>query len=213
MRLLEHPATPAAPAVTTDAEALIREARRLRQRRLLIGALIVLVIGPAVVLGYQLSLTSGTPGGAHPAARPSAGAPEKGDVVPESPGALAIGPDGNLYLADRGRNEILERLPSGRFEVIAGDGRAGFSGDGGPARDAELDNPSGMAITANGVIYVADENNDRVRMMAPDGIISTVAGDGSGFGPHDEGVLNGTPALQVIAALARMDKGLPPYLL
>jgi len=53
-------------------------------------------------------------------------------VVPLRPTALAVGPNGNLYVADQSRNQILERLPDGTFVVVAGTGAAGYSGDGGP---------------------------------------------------------------------------------
>lgn len=99
-------------------------------------------------------------------------------VWPEHPGALAVGPGGALYVADAGRQEILMRLPDGRFRVIAGTGRAGFSGDGGPALDAELRDPGGMAVSPNGTLYFADQGNNRVRAISPDGRITTVAGDG-----------------------------------
>jgi hypothetical protein len=70
------------------------------------------------------------------------------------------------------------RLPDGRFRVIAGTGRAGFSGDGGPATDAELRDPSGMAVSQRGTLYFADQGNNRVRAVSSDGRITTVAGDG-----------------------------------
>jgi hypothetical protein len=99
-------------------------------------------------------------------------------VQPEQPGALALGPNGALYIADRGRSEILERLANGSFRVIAGTGRPGFSGDGGPAVDAKLHDPAGMTVTANGTLYFADQGNNRVRAVSPQGRISTVAGNG-----------------------------------
>jgi DNA-binding beta-propeller fold protein YncE len=92
-----------------------------------------------------------------------------------------------------GSDQILARLPDGRFEVVAGSGKVGFGGDGGPARRAELASPGGMAVAADGAIYFADEQNNRVRMISPDGIIATVAGSGIA-GPG--GVPNGTPALR-----------------
>jgi hypothetical protein len=101
-------------------------------------------------------------------------------VVPLRPAALAVGPNGNVYMVDRGRNEVLERLPDGRFVVVAGDGRAGFSGDGGPATRAELNYPGGIVFGPGGVLYVADTDNNRVREILPDGEIRTVVGDGRG---------------------------------
>ena len=88
-------------------------------------------------------------------------------VVPKAPGSLAIGPNGNLFIADDGRDQVLERLPNGKFVVVAGDGKRGFSGDGGPALDAELDYPGAIAFGPDGALYIVDEANNRVRRVAP----------------------------------------------
>lgn len=105
------------------------------------------------------------------------------------PGALVVAPRGRLYIADSGRNQILQLLPGGGFIVVAGNGKAGFSGDGGRAVHAELDQPGGMVIAPNGTLYFADTGNNRIRAIAPDGIISTIAGNGK-YG----WVRNGAPA-------------------
>jgi sugar lactone lactonase YvrE len=97
---------------------------------------------------------------------------------PIRPASLAIGPKGQLYVADDARDQILQALPDGKFRVIAGTGKAGFSGDGGPAVRARLNDPGGMAVGPDGTIYLADTGNNRVRAIAPDGTIETVAGDG-----------------------------------
>jgi hypothetical protein len=110
----------------------------------------------------------------------------------QQPGALAAGPDGHIYVADDALNEILRVLPGGRFQVIAGNGRAGFSGDGGPAVNALLDDPGGMAVTSDDELYFADTGNNRIRVISPRGIITTVAGDGRNGG----WVPSGTPALK-----------------
>ncbi len=108
------------------------------------------------------------------------------------PSALAVGPDGHLYVADDGLNEILRLLPGGRFAVIAGNGKAGDSGDGGPAVAASLDDPGGMTFSRSGTLYFADTGNNRIRAVSPSGIISTVAGTGRPGG----WVPGGTPALK-----------------
>jgi hypothetical protein len=108
----------------------------------------------------------------------------------ERPGALAVGLHGVLYVADDGRDQIVERLPSGRFRILAGTGKAGFSGDGGLATRAELNGPRGMAVGTDGTLYVADSANNRVRAIASNGLISTIAGNGKGGW-----VKTGTPAL------------------
>jgi hypothetical protein len=108
------------------------------------------------------------------------------------PRALAPAPGGGVLIADQGREQIL-KWDDGVISVVAGNGLAGFSGDGGPAVDAELDQPGEMAVGPGGTIYVADQANNRVRAIAPDGTISAVAGNGA---PADglEAVGNGGPA-------------------
>lgn len=102
----------------------------------------------------------------------------------EQPAGLAIAPNGDLIIADQQLNEVLVRLPSGTLQVIAGTGKAGFSGDGGLAIDAQLHGPDALALGSNGTIYVNDEGNDRVRALLPNGRITTVAGTGGTGGTH-----------------------------
>ncbi|MFH1570409.1 MAG: choice-of-anchor D domain-containing protein, partial [Gemmatimonadota bacterium] len=98
------------------------------------------------------------------------------------PFAMAWGPDGSLYLADRLNHLVRRVLPDGTLERVAGTGAAGYGGDGGPALMAELDQPSSLTVDRTGRVYVADENNHRVRRIAGDGTITTVAGTGhAGF--------------------------------
>jgi hypothetical protein len=108
------------------------------------------------------------------------------------PSGLAIAPDGVLFIADEALNEVLARSPSGQLLVIAGTGRAGFSGDGGSSTRAELDEPSYLARSPDGTLYVAV--TDRVRAIFPDGRIETVAGDG---GTSPSGYSVGTLAIKV----------------
>jgi trimeric autotransporter adhesin len=100
---------------------------------------------------------------------------------PEHPYGLAVAPDGTLYVLDTGRDQILRRLASGRFQVFAGNGTSGFSGDGGPAPSAriEIQPSSGIAVASDGAVYFSDSGNGRVREVAPNGIITTVAGGGT----------------------------------
>lgn len=97
----------------------------------------------------------------------------------DQPAGLAIAPNGDLIIADQQLNEVLVRLPSGKLFVIAGTGTAGFSGDGGRALDAQLRNPTAVALSANGTIFVDDQGNNRVRALLPNGRIKTVAGNGA----------------------------------
>src|SRR5262249_29949645 len=66
---------------------------------------------------------------------------------------------------------------AGQLTVVAGNSRAGFSGDGGPATSAQLNNPQGIALDAAGNVYIADAGNNRVREVSG-GIITTFAGSG-----------------------------------
>jgi hypothetical protein len=162
-----------------EPEVLFREARRRRHRRWAVGAVVfitaALPVGTLVHLANAPSHRSISPR-AHVHAKPTVPTAPSTEVQPKQPGALAIAPNGTLYIADGGRNQILARTPSGHFRVIAGNGRVGFSGDGGPAVDAELDGPQGIAVSPNGTIYFADAY--RIREVTPNGIINTIAGNG-----------------------------------
>lgn len=95
------------------------------------------------------------------------------------PFALAIDATGNIIFAD-GYNHVVRKInTSGIITTIAGKISAGYSGDGGPATDAELNNPVGLAIDKAGNIYIADDHNNVIRMVTPAGIINSVAGNGT----------------------------------
>ena len=84
---------------------------------------------------------------------------------------------GNLYFTSL--NCVFRVDSGGNLRLIAGNSRAGFSGDGGPAVEAQLNAPAGLAIDFAGDIFIADSANNVVREVTPDGIIHTVAGNGS----------------------------------
>ncbi len=103
-------------------------------------------------------------------------------VALDRPSAVVVSSSGDVYVADSSANEVLELSPSGRLSVFAGTGVAGFSGDGGPATQAELSFPTALALSSNGDLYIADSGNNRIRMVSPSGVITTVAGTGvAGF--------------------------------
>ena len=116
-----------------------------------------------------------------------------GDNIPatnaelNSPMGLAVDGAGNLYIADYRNERIRKVTPGGTITTVAGDGytasngQGGYSGDGGPATSAELNLPYGVAVDASGNLYIVDDNNGRIRKVTPDGIITTVAGNGGYF--------------------------------
>ncbi|RXH54790.1 choice-of-anchor D domain-containing protein [Granulicella sibirica] len=92
------------------------------------------------------------------------------------PSGVAIDTAGNFYIADDFNNRIRKVDISGTITTIAGDGNAGFSGDGGASTAAELNLPNDIAIDASGNLYIADSGNNRIRKIDTTGIITTVAG-------------------------------------
>jgi YD repeat-containing protein len=119
-----------------------------------------------------------------------------------NPQGLAVAPDGTVYIADIGFGGDQSRIwavgPDGIIRAIAGTGALGYSGDGGPALQARLGYPLGVALGPDGSLYIAEWNNNRVRRVGPDGIITTFAGGGA---PPD-GIGDGLSA--VGAALGRV---------
>ena len=112
------------------------------------------------------------------------------------PRAVAVDASGYLYVADQENHRIRRIAPSGTVTTLAGTGEAGYGGDGGPAVEAQLNRPTGVAVDASGHVYVADLFNNRIRRIAPDGTISTIAGSGmQGYGGDGSA-----------ATLARLDR-------
>ena len=87
-----------------------------------------------------------------------------------------------VYIADGNNNRIRKVTPNGIITTVAGNGTAGYSGDGGKATSAELSTPIGVTVDTVGNVYIADFDSSRIRKIATNGIISTVAGNGiSGY--------------------------------
>ena len=97
-----------------------------------------------------------------------------------TPSGLALDATGNLYVADTGNHAIRKVSPDGVVTTLAGTGAPGFRD--GPGKQAQFDGPMGVAIDAAGRVIVADAYNDRIRAIAPDGSVTTLAG---GTAPGD----------------------------
>jgi hypothetical protein len=103
------------------------------------------------------------------------------------PTGIALDHAGDLFISDTGHDMVREVLNGGPIVAFAGTGKPGFKGDGGPAVDARLKSPTGLAIDALGDVYIADTDNDRVRVVKPNGTISTFVGGGQGgHGPSGD---------------------------
>jgi sugar lactone lactonase YvrE len=101
------------------------------------------------------------------------------------PEGLALGADGSLYIADY-YNHRVRKLSGGIITTVAGTGTPGYSGDGGQATSAQLQYPVGVAVDAQGNLYIADSGNNRIRKVSG-GIITTVAGTGTAGYSGDAG--------------------------
>jgi hypothetical protein len=186
MTLLEHDVDRA--AADPGEEALIKEARRLRRRRWMIGSTLTALAVSAGVAGFLVA--SGPPSPAHHrSSSPASGSgvsavSARGSVPTRSPDliqptTLAVLPDGDLLILDSSRDQILELNQHGRLVVFAGSGRLGFSGDGGQARRAELDlsyfsSAAMMAVRPGGTVDFLDDGNCRIRSISPRGIIRAI---------------------------------------
>ncbi len=111
-----------------------------------------------------------------------------GTTVPVSePHGLAVDASGNLYVSEYGTERISKVDPNGNLTPFAGNFGYGVSGDGGPALSASFASPQGLAVDGAGNLYVADSDNNRIRKITPDGIVTTVAGGGASGYDGDSG--------------------------
>lgn len=94
---------------------------------------------------------------------------------------------GNLYFSDQNNHCVRKINPSGIISNYAGNGTAGFSGDGNLALNAQLNKPQGLAMDQFGNLYIADKGNYRIRKVSANGVITTIAGTGSNFWNFDNG--------------------------
>jgi len=128
----------------------------------------------------------------------------------DSPNGVAVDAAGNIYIADT-HNQRVREVINGTIKTIAGNGTKAYGGDGGPSTGALLARPRGLSVDAQGNIYVADSDNNRIRLIAA-GNIATVAGNGSqGFagdgGPAVNAILDTprAPATQAVGVFAFSD--------
>lgn len=155
-----------------------RPASRLRR----IGSILLLSSG-SVALAQQYAIST-IAGGAPPltpiaALNASIGQPQR----------VTTDASGNVYFSSL--NSVFKIDRDGVLTLVAGNSRAGFAGDGGPATNAQLNGPKGLAVDAGGTLYIADYGNNRVRRVSPEGIITTLAGNGSSGYSGDGGRATG----------------------
>lgn len=177
-------ASPRGIATLPDGELLIADSGNSRVRRVWPDGRITTVAGT----GVRADAGDGGPATAAAVNRPFSVAPL---------------PDGGFLVAEAYGNTIRRIWPDGHIATVAGTGVAGFVGDGGPATAAELSAPHSVVALAGGGFLVADEANNRVRRVLPNGTIATVAGTGEAAfagdgGPPELAALNGPKALALL---------------
>ena len=109
----------------------------------------------------------------------------------DSPNGVAVDRAGNIYIGDTHNQRVRVVNSSGVISTLAGNGSKSYSGDGGSAASASLARPSGLSVDAAGNIYIADSDNNRIRLIATTGTITTAAGNGSqGLGGDGGAAIN-----------------------
>ena len=115
-----------------------------------------------------------------------------------NPASVTMSRTGNLYIGDSDNNRVRKIDVSGIITTVAGNGTAGYGGDGGLATDAQLDFPTDVTVDTAGNLYIVDRDNHRIRRVDTSGNIVTVAGNGTaGYGG------DGGPATQAIIRFPR----------
>jgi sugar lactone lactonase YvrE len=159
--------------------------RRLLRRRAVLAAAATLAALALAVTAVVLVAASGQGGtGAAAGVTPSTSTQAHATAsitqfaIPGSFSGWATGPDGILYFSDSTSNRVLRRDGLGKVTLVAGTGYAGTNGDGGPAIDAALSYPTGLALDGGGNLYILEQEHGRIRRINPHGDITTVAGGG-----------------------------------
>jgi trimeric autotransporter adhesin len=159
--------SPTGVDVTSEGEVIIADSGHNRVRRIATSGIIISIAGSGVPANPYLPLALGDGGRAEHATL-------------NKPRSIVQDGAGNVYIADE-HNQRIRRLDdsSGTIATVAGIGLPMYFGDDGPATEAGLWRPSGIAIDKNGIIYVADYRNHRIRRIDLSGTITTVAGTGA----------------------------------
>jgi len=126
----------------------------------------------------RISTFAGTPG-EYSNEGEGDGGPAREALLGSEIADLDMGPDGSLYIAGNWSHRVRRISPNGIITTVAGTGEEGDDGDGGPATDAKIEFPMAVAVGPDGSLYIASESAGRIRRVGPDGIITTVAGDGT----------------------------------
>lgn len=188
-----------------DPELLFKEARRRRQRRWLISGTVLIVVAGVLALVSTLG-SSPSAKSTHkripkPAPLRAVGLPTGAVESLESAGPLAVNATGSLFVVDEAHHEVLVRQTNGQFRRVAGDGTIGFTGDGGPAVQAELSDVTDLAFGPNGDLYLAD--NGRVRVIDRQGVIETIVSPNTTNGLVTSGAAPGSAlSLSQITSIA-----------
>jgi hypothetical protein len=128
----------------------------------------------------------------------------------DTPMGLAVSSDGRIFVADSHNQRIRTIATNGVISTFAGNGVAGYAGDGGPAISAELALPRGLMVTSGGAVIFADSNNQRMRMVDAHGTITTIAGSGV-QGAASDGELAGMAEMNSPRGVAESSFGAPVY--
>ncbi|HLK66518.1 MAG TPA: hypothetical protein VKU19_23955 [Bryobacteraceae bacterium] len=158
---------------------------------------LLLLTSASIAVAQQYTIST-VAGGAPPATPVSASQISIGQTH-----RVTLDKSGNIYFSSA--HSVFKMTSAGVLTLVAGNSRAGFSGDNGPAVNAQLNTPQGLAVDAAGNLYIADSANNRIRMVAPNGIITTFAGTGQtslGGGPGQYN--DGGPAIN---GLLRIPQG------